>query len=103
MRKNITLSTKITLSLFKNYENKEFSKVEALLDLYLQASQAKKTQTFNNCKFILRSNSFVTSYNNISKRWMWHISRTQRFLLFLEKNKIIERKETNKGSIISII
>jgi CTP-dependent riboflavin kinase len=73
--------------LFNQYKNKELSRFEALYDLMLTAKEGMDTTTFE-----------------LKTRWNWdHHSKVVRFLSELEKQEIIKKRRSKKGTFLKII
>jgi len=82
-------------------ERREFSRFEAMLDLYLMASTGKKSVVFKGEEVSLKPGELVTTGYLLGKKWLWGRTRVYRFLNNLSSSGVISI-ENPKGTYTKI-
>lgn len=71
---------------------KPLSKMEAWMDIILEANHSPEKVNFGNDLFICERGEKMYSFDTWGERWGWHKSRVRRFLKLLEDDSMIELK-----------
>lgn len=70
-------------------EKRQFSKLEAWLDILLNVNHADKKVMIKNSLFLVKRGDSINSLDTWAKRWNWNKSRVRRFLSLLENESMI--------------
>lgn len=84
-------------------EDRVFSRSEAWIDL-IQSAQIEDFTTIVKGKDInLKRGQFLASRRFLEKRWNWGSTKVTNFLKVLSKNNMINQKQTNGQTIITLV
>ncbi len=83
-------------------EKREFSKLEAWLDILLNVNHSKQKVMIKNTLFIVNRGDSINSLDTWAKRWKWNKSKVRRFLTLLENDLMIETKNEHKTTRLTV-
>ena len=83
-------------------EKRKFSKLEAWIDLLLQANHKDNKFILGNEMVEVEKGSFITSELKLMERWGWGKSKLRTFLKMLEDDNMIVKKTDRKKTTITI-
>lgn len=83
-------------------EKRKFSKLEAWIDLLLQANHKDNKFILGNELVEVEKGSFITSELKLMERWGWSKTKVRAFLLLLECDSMIVQKKDRKKTTINI-
>lgn len=84
-------------------DSEAFNKRAAWIDLLLLANYEDTEQYVGYELLKIPRGSLYTTIKNLSNRWKWSVHKTLNFLDFLEKEKMITKKGTSKGTTLTIV
>jgi uncharacterized phage protein (TIGR02220 family) len=95
---------KLFRSVFDNklWESEPFTRAQAWIDLFGKANFEEGTIFVRGIEVIIGKGETCRSEESLAKTWKWSRGKVRRFLEFLEKESMIERKQYNKIGIITI-
>lgn len=95
---------KVHRSLFDNplWTSEPFTKAQAWIDLFGKANHDDGFFFKRGIKIDVKRGQTGRSELTLSKDWKWSRGKVRRFLKWLEINEMIERKQDNKTTIITI-
>ena len=83
-------------------ERREFSKLEAWLDILLTVNHADNKVLINNKLYTVKRGESLNSLVTWSKRWNWSKSRVKRFFDLLQKQSMIELKSDQNTTHLTV-
>ena len=83
-------------------EKREFSKLEAWLDILLTVNHTEKKVMIKNTLFTVKRGESIKSLETWSKRWNWNKSKVRRFLELLKSDSMIVTKNEHKTTRIIV-
>lgn len=83
-------------------EKREFSKLEAWLDILLTVNHSEQKTIIKNTLFIIKRGESIKSLDTWSKRWNWNKSKVRRFLKTLESDSMIVTKNEHKTTRLTV-
>lgn len=95
---------KVYRSLFDNpiWNSEPFTKSQAWIDLFGQANHADGYFFLRGVKIDIKRGQSGRSELTLSKDWKWSRGKVRRFLNWLKKQGMIELKQDNKTTVITI-
>ena len=93
---------KIYRSIFEHWIFNDAEKFKAFIDLIQLARWKDEKLLIGNKLVTIPRGSFYTSELKLAERWGWSRHKTRDFLNLLEKEKMITKKGTSKGTTITI-
>lgn len=85
-------------------ELREYSQLEAYLDLYSLATWQDTVRTTQNGQYVLRRGEVVAAGREMAKRWHWTHKRARGFLEKLQKWALIrEQRKAQDGNVYLIV
>ncbi len=84
-------------------EEREFSKVEALLDLIQSARFETSNELISGKTIELQKNEIPISRRFLEKRWKWGSSKVTNFIKMLVQTEVCTTKQTNGQTILTLI
>lgn len=73
-------------------EKREFSKLEAWLDLLINVNHSEQKVMIKGSLFTVKRGESIMSLETWAKRWNWNKSKVRRFLQMLESDKMVVTK-----------
>ena len=77
-------------------KNRPFTKYEAFIDILLEVNHEEGSWNSGELVLICNRGESLYSFDTWAKRWRWTKSKARRFLIFLEREKIIKLKNELK-------
>jgi hypothetical protein len=95
---------KLSRSIFENklWESEPFTRAQAWLDLFGKANYEEGVVFIRGIEVKIQRGQTCRAEESLAKTWKWSRGKVRRFLEWLEKESMIERKQYNKISIITI-
>lgn len=84
-------------------EDREYSRAEAWLDLVRMAAWKPNRELVGGHMIEVPVGSIIASERFLGKRWRWGRQKCRSYLKLLEGEKMIERKETQGQTIVSLL
>jgi len=83
-------------------ENREFSHFEAWVDMIMEANHTGSKVLIKGALFDVKREKSIKSLDTWAKRWSWNKSKVRRFLILLQKEKMIDYKSETQTTRITI-
>lgn len=83
-------------------EKRTFSRAEAWIDILLSVNHKQKKVLIKNTVFLVNRGDSIMSLDSWGKRWGWNKSKVRRFLKLLENEGMVELKNEQKTTRLSI-
>lgn len=83
-------------------EKREFSKLEAWFDILLTVNHSEQKTMIKNTLFTVKRGESIKCLNTWATRWNWNKSKVRRFLILLEKDKMIVTKSEQKTTRLTV-
>lgn len=83
-------------------EKREFSKLEAWIDILLTVNHSDQKVMIKNTLFNVKRGESVKCLDTWGKRWNWNKSKVRRFLKLLQKDNMIELKNEQKTTHLTV-
>lgn len=85
------------------WKEKPFSRGQAWVDLIMLASHKDKEFLFDSAYMSIHKGEIISSKRKLGARWGWSNSKVDKFLLELEKVKMLAVKSDTKKSTLKIV
>jgi hypothetical protein len=85
------------------WEDKPFDKARAWIDILLMVNHENKKIIFGSQVIDVQRGEKITSIRKLSDRWGWSTTKTDTFLLLLQKEKMIELKKDTKKTVVKVL
>ncbi len=82
--------------------SERFTKAQAWIDLLLLATHKERTVFIKGVEINLKTGQLCYSQVSLAKRWKWNRKTVKKFLNSLKKREMVDTKETNITTIITI-
>ncbi len=83
-------------------EKREFSKLEAWLDILLTVNHSEQKVMIKNTLFTVKRGDSIKSLETWGSRWNWNKSKVRRFLKLLENDSMIVTKNESKTTRLTV-
>ncbi len=83
-------------------EKREFSKLEAWLDILLTVNHSEQKVMIKNTLFTVKRGDSIKSLETWGSRWNWNKSKVRRFLKLLESDSMIVTKNESKTTRLTV-
>ena len=93
---------KLDRNIFEHWIFQDAEKFRAFVDLIQLARWRDEKLLIGNDVVTVQRGSYYTSELKLSERWSWSRKRTRDFLKLLENEKMITKKGTSKGTMLTI-
>ena len=93
---------KLDRSIFEHWIFQDAEKFKAFVDLIQLARWKDEKMLIGNEVVIVPRGSYYTSELKLADRWGWGRDKTRNFLSLLEKERMIKKKGTTKGTMLTI-
>lgn len=93
---------KLDRNIFEHWIFQDAEKFRAFVDLIQLARWRDEKLLIGNGVVTVHRGSYYTSELKLSERWSWSRKRTRDFLKLLENEKMITKKGTSKGTMLTI-
>ena len=93
---------KLDRSIFEHWIFQDAEKFKAFVDLIQLARWKDEKILIGNNLVTIPRGSYYTSELKLADRWGWGRDKTRNFLSLLEKERMINKKSTTKGTILTI-
>lgn len=93
---------KLDRNIFEHWIFQDAEKFRAFVDLIQLARWKDEKLLIGNDIVTVHRGSYYTSELKLSERWSWSRKRTRDFLKLLENEKMITKKGTSKGTMLTI-
>lgn len=80
-----------------------FTKGQAWVDLIMLSNFESRIIVCDGEKTVIERGQVFTSIVKLSKRWKWDRKTVSKYLVFLEKERMIKKESDNKKTVITII
>ena len=94
---------KLDRSIFEHWIFQDAEKFKAFVDLIQLARWKEEKLLVGNELLIVPRGSYYTSELKLSEKWKWSRKKVREFLKLLEKEGMIIRKGTTKGTMLSVV
>jgi len=84
-------------------EKRQFSKLEAWIDLLLRANHKDTKVLFRNEVVPVERGEFITSERKLAEDWDWSRKKVRRFISVLEAEGMLERKGDHRRTALKIV
>ena len=102
MRKENKGFIKLDRNIFEHWIFQDAEKFRAFVDLIQLARWKEEKLLIGNEVVTVPRGSYYTSELKLAERWNWSRKRTREFLKLLENEKMITKKGTTKGTMLTI-
>lgn len=93
---------KLDRNIFNHWIFQDAEKFRAFVDLIQLARWKDEKLLIGNDVVIVPRGNYYTSELKLAERWSWSRKRTREFLKLLENEKMITKKGTTKGTMLSV-
>jgi hypothetical protein len=83
-------------------EKREFSKLEAWLDILLTVNHSEQKVMIKNTLFTVKRGQSINSLETWGKRWKWSRGRVKRFLDLLKSDSMIDFRTNSKTTELTV-
>lgn len=83
-------------------EKREFSRLEAWLDILLTVNHSEQKVMIKNALYIVKRGESIKSLDTWANRWNWNKSKVRRFLKLLESDNMIVTKNETQTTRITV-
>lgn len=83
-------------------EKREFSKLEAWIDILLTVNHSEQKVMIKNTLFTVKRGDSIQSLDTWAKRWNWNKSKVRRFFMLLENDSMIVTKNESKTTRLTV-
>lgn len=83
-------------------EKREFSKLEAWIDILLTVNHSEQKVMIKNTLFVVKRGESIKSLDTWAKRWNWNKSKVRRFLKVLQSDSMIVTKSESKTTLLTV-
>jgi hypothetical protein len=83
-------------------EKREFSKLEAWIDILLTVNHSEQKVMIKNTLFVVKRGESIKSLDTWAKRWNWNKSKVRRFLKVLQSDSMIVTKSESKTTRLTV-
>lgn len=83
-------------------EKREFSKLEAWLDILLNVNHTEQKVMIKSTLFTVKRGQSIKSLDTWANRWNWNKSKVRRFFVLLQKDKMIVTKNEHKTTRLTV-
>lgn len=83
-------------------ENRTFSKLEAWIDILLTVNHTDAQVVIKNTVYEVKRGESIHSLDTWGNRWKWNKSKVRRFLRLLQKQTMIELKDEQKTTRLTV-
>lgn len=85
------------------WNDDEFSKGQAWIDLLLSCNHEDKKISFDGKPYVVQRGEWLTSILGLSARWKWGRKKVSNFLDVLESDGMIVQNRNNKRTLIKVV